>query len=265
MNNTGKFKKINPNTNSGKKDGNCRHYGKKGHFIRDCRFKKNEDAKLNKANLVEENSTEVIIAMVSEMQIGMITELSMAAATKSSDWWLDSGATIQVCNDKTQFKTYTTEYHSQEVLLGNHSSATVLGKGPVELQFTFGKTINLTNVFHVPDTRKNLVSANLLCKNGIKIVLESDKLIVSKNDMFVGKGYSCDGMFKLSLIKVNSSIYIVDDSSFLWHSRLAHLNYISLKYLSKQNLISCKEVTSRNCETCAQSKIKHKNLKLSIF
>lgn len=109
VNNTGKFKKTNPNTKSGKKDGNCHHCGKKGHFIRDCRFKKNEEAKLNNANLVEENSTEVIIAMVSKMQIGMITELSMAAATKSSDWWLDSGATIQLCNDKTQFKTYTTE------------------------------------------------------------------------------------------------------------------------------------------------------------
>lgn len=149
------------------------------------------------------------------------------------------------------------------MLLGNHTSTTVLGKGTIELQFTFGKTINLTNVFHVPDIRKNLVSANLLCKNGIKVVLESDKLILSKNDMFVGKGYSCDGMFKLRLIKVNSSIYIVDSSYFLWHSRLAHLNYISLKFLSKQNLISCKEVTSRNCETCAQSKITKKPLKMA--
>ena len=35
--------------------------------------------------MVEETHTEDIIAMVSEMQIGMIIELNMAAAIKSSD------------------------------------------------------------------------------------------------------------------------------------------------------------------------------------
>ena len=100
--------------------------------------------------------------------------------------------------------------------MGNHNSAKVLGKGTVELQFTSGKKLTLLNVLHVPEIRKNLVFANLLCKNGIKTVLESDKLIMSKNGMFVGKGYSCDGMFKLSINnKVNSSGYIVESSSHL--------------------------------------------------
>ena len=258
-NNLGKFKKTSFGTNSGKKNATCHHWGKKGHFIRDCRFKKNnEDAKLNKANMVEETHTEDIIAMVSEMQIGMITELNMAATVKSSDWWLDSGATIHVCNDRAQFKIYKTEDDGQEVLMGNHNGAKVLGKGTVELQFTSGKTMTLTNVFHVPDIKKNLVYANLLCKSGIKVVLEADKFILSKNGVFVGKGYSFDGMFKLSINKVNSSVYIVDSSSTLWHSRLAHLNYRSLKYLSKHDLISCKDVTFKNCEICTQDKITKK-------
>lgn len=105
---------------------------------------------------------------------------------------------------------------NQRVLMGNHNFAKVLGKGTVELQFTLGKKLILLNVLHVPEIRKNLVSANLFCKNGIKTVLESDKLIMSKNEMFVEKGYSCDGMFKLNIInKLNSSAYIVESSSHL--------------------------------------------------
>ncbi|KAM2907463.1 hypothetical protein COP2_047100 [Malus domestica] len=64
--------------------------------------------------MVENSGIDNIIAMVSMMHIGMITELNMAAAIKSSDWWLDPGATIHVCNDKAQFKTYEASTDNKE-------------------------------------------------------------------------------------------------------------------------------------------------------
>ena len=73
----------------------------------------------------------------------------MEAITKSSDWWLDSGATIHVCNDKSLYSAYEKAEDDQEVLMGNHNSGKVLGKGNVELQFTSGKKLTLTNVLHV--------------------------------------------------------------------------------------------------------------------
>ena len=36
--------------------------------------------------------------------------------------------------------------------------------------------------------------------SGVKAVLESNKLILSKNGRFVGKGYATDGMYKISII-----------------------------------------------------------------
>ena len=117
--------------------------------------------------------------------------------------------------------------------MGNHYIATFLGRGCVEIWFTSAKKVTLMNVLHVPDKRKNLVSANLLCKNGFKVVLESNKLILSKNSVFIGKGYSCGGMFKLSINNVmNVSAYIVEYPLFLWHERLGHINFISLKCMS---------------------------------
>ena len=66
------------------------------------------------------------------------------------------------------------------------------------------------NVFYIFKIRKNLMFVNLLYKSGLKIILESDKCIVTKSGAFVGKGYACDEMFKLNINKVNVSTYIVD-------------------------------------------------------
>uniref|UniRef100_A0A2N9HKM3 Retrovirus-related Pol polyprotein from transposon TNT 1-94-like beta-barrel domain-containing protein n=1 Tax=Fagus sylvatica TaxID=28930 RepID=A0A2N9HKM3_FAGSY len=154
----------------------------------ESRIREDKELNTSEANVVDE-----IVAMVSEMQIGMITEVHMAsAAGNSSEWWYDSGATIHVCNNKTLFKEYVEAGNGLEVLMGNHNTAKVLGTGTVELKSS-GKKLVLTNVYHILDIKKNLVSVSLLSKNGVKAVLESDKLILSKNGVFVGKGYSCNG------------------------------------------------------------------------
>ena len=58
-------------------------------------------------NMVEKDEVRELVAMVSNIQIEMITELNIATnVVKISDWWLDSGATVHVCNNKAWFKTY---------------------------------------------------------------------------------------------------------------------------------------------------------------
>uniref|UniRef100_A0A2N9GVD6 CCHC-type domain-containing protein n=1 Tax=Fagus sylvatica TaxID=28930 RepID=A0A2N9GVD6_FAGSY len=248
------------NSNKDKKGRACFHCGKKGHYIRECRFLKNQ-MKEKELNTSEANVVDEIVAMVSEMQIGMITEVHMAnAAENSSEWWYDSGATIHVCNNKMLFKEYVEAGNGLEVLMGNHNTAKVLGTGTVELILSSGKKLKLTNVYHVPDIKKNLVSASLLSKNGVKAVLESDKLILSKFGVFVGKGYSCNGMYKLNLIINKNDVgyaYIVN-SSLLWHARLGHLNFKYMKYMSKHGLISYKQDVHDKCEICIESKIRKK-------
>ncbi|KAG8482437.1 hypothetical protein CXB51_023946 [Gossypium anomalum] len=107
---------------------------------------------------------------------------------RSRNLWLDSIATVHVCNDQQQFNSYELVANC-EMVMGNYQSIKVLGQGMVELNFRSGKKLTLTNVLHVPDVRKNLVSASILCNKGFKIILESDKFALLKGDIYVGKGY----------------------------------------------------------------------------
>ena len=62
--------------------------------------------------------------------------------------------------------------------------------------------------------KKNLIFTNLLSKKGFKIVLDSNKVIVTKSGMFMGKGYSYDGMFKFIINEINVIYtYMVESTS----------------------------------------------------
>ena len=122
--------------------------------------------------------------------------------------------------------------------MGNENIANVFGKGIVELQFTSGNKLVPLNMFHVLEIRKNLLSTNLLYKKGLKVVLESDKVVISKNGVLVGKGYFCGGIFRLSINNnKNVSAYIVELSITI--SRFGHVNFNYLDYMSRHGLISC--------------------------
>jgi hypothetical protein len=83
----------------------------------------------------------------------------------------------------------------------NKSHARVLDFGTVILKFTSGKTVLLKNVQHVPSIKKNLVSGSQLCRDGYKIVSESNKCIMSKYGTFIEKGYGFGACFAYLCMK----------------------------------------------------------------
>jgi hypothetical protein len=123
--------------------------------------------------------------------------------------------------------------------MGNRSHARVLGVSTVILKFTTGKTMLLKNVQHVLSIKRNLVSGSLLCRDGHKLVFESNKCILSKYGTFVEKCYDSGGLFRLSLYDVcNKSVNnVVLNESYIWHSRLCHINFGCVSRLANLNLI----------------------------
>ena len=77
----------------------------------------------------------------------------------------------------------------EQVYVGDSKTTLILGKGKVLLKLTFGKTLALSDVLHVRTIRVNLVCIALLRKVGVKVSFELDKIVMTKNNVFVGKGY----------------------------------------------------------------------------
>ncbi|XP_070022222.1 uncharacterized protein [Nicotiana sylvestris] len=163
--------------------GNCYNYGKVGHKSPDCRLPK-KDKKKGQANIVENNDDiDDLCAMLSEYNL----------VGNQKEWWIDSGATQHVCAVKEAFATYSTAGPEKEISMGNNATAKIEGYGKIFLKMTSGK-------------------------NGFKCVFVSDKVVVSKNEMYVGKGYLTEGLFKLdvmvvdSMSKISASSYLLESN-----------------------------------------------------
>ncbi|GJZ32058.1 pol polyprotein [Tanacetum coccineum] len=182
--------------------GTCYNCDQLGHRVANCKMPTRVNPR--QANMVNDNVD--MIAMVSDV-IAMISEVNLIGSNNSG-WWVDTGATRHVCANKR--------------------------RGDIILKMTSDKELKLTNVLYVPEIHKNLVSGWLLNKFGFRLVFESDKFVLSKNQMYVGKGYAVNGMFKLNVMvvkndinKMNSSAYLIESSN-VWHGRLGHYCYVYL-------------------------------------
>ena len=167
----------------------CFTCGELGHFSKECSERAYHKGKNKNVNLMT----------TSNADDGYGNLPTVLSVFQSPSWWVDTGANIHVCADISMFSSYQ-GLQGVSVLMGNGSHASVRGVGMVDLKFTSRKIVQLRNVQHVPTIRKNLVSVSLLLRDGFKVVLESNKVVMSKHGQFIGKGYDCRGLFHLSLV-----------------------------------------------------------------
>lgn len=176
----------------------------------------------------------------------------------SNDWWLDSGANTHVCNVRSWFSNYQ-ESSGGDVILGNDLVAKVMGRGRIILEFTSGKDLVLNNVLHVPTIRRNLISGSILLSVGYRIVMESNKVVISKNNVFIGKGYVSERLIKLNVSsnimnrKVSPTVLNIENSS-IWHERLGHVNYVTIQRMINKGLLPNHNIKERyKCEISKKS------------
>ena len=235
---------------------------KKGHRAKDCHSRKEQGNPKKKRP--QDNVTEV--DDVSDMNLSAVVSEVNFIGSNTKEWWLDTGATHHVCSDKKMFSSYHNIDNGEQLFMGKSSSSKIEGQGKVVLKMTSGKELTLNDVLHVPEIRKNLVYESLLSKKGFKLVFVSDNFILTKNGMYVGKGYMSNGLFKINVMTVvpptkninnknTSSTYMLESSN-VWHGRLEHVNYDTLRRLiNMECLPKFKIDPNHKCEICVESKL----------
>ncbi|KAI3811289.1 hypothetical protein L1987_21010 [Smallanthus sonchifolius] len=195
----------------------CYNCGENSHLTQSCKAR---------ATMVDDDSMP-LVAMITEA-LEMIAEVNIAG-DKPQSWYVDMGATRHVCGDKNLFNTFTEVKGDPKLYMGNKATADIKGEGDVILKMTSGKELTLSNTLYVPEIRKNLVSGWLLNKFGFRLCIESDKVVLTKKGMFVGKGYALNAMFKLSVMvvkknmndKASTSSYMLElNYNIDWHVHL---------------------------------------------
>ncbi|GJX76585.1 pol polyprotein, partial [Tanacetum coccineum] len=181
--------------NNFKKVYHCWVCGKPGHKAKDCRHKKEHEG----GNFGRKSTKQI----------------PCASPSKEFDGVIESFLHSNVVNEL------------EPMFIGNGTSSKIEGKGKVILKLTSGKDLVLSNVLHVPNITKNLIYGPILSNKGFKLVIESDKLVITKGGMYVGKGYLDEGLFKLSVVTddnvINNnnagtstaSVYMIDPSSLV--------------------------------------------------
>ncbi|CAH9125353.1 unnamed protein product [Cuscuta epithymum] len=189
----------------------------------------------------------------------VVTEVNLVGSN-SNEWFVDTGATRHICSNRELFTTFEPS-NGEKVWMGNSAHSAVEGVGKVVLKMTSGKELTLNQVLFVPEIRKNLISGSLLNKHGFRMVFESDKLVLSKSGMYVGKGYACDGLFKLNVMTIINnnnkipSAYLLESSN-VWHGRLGHVNFNSIRRLINMEHIPKFTIDVKHkCDVCVEAKL----------
>jgi len=140
----------------------CFYYKKPRHFVRNCLKKKNDEKE--KANQACEDHEQMFIAALS------------ANDHTTYDWIVDSGATQHMTFQQEWFTTYE-RISPRRVFMGDDTVLEAIDKGSIKATMQMGGQLThttITQVFHVPKMKNNLISVSKLISEGFKVEFDKD-------------------------------------------------------------------------------------------
>ncbi|KAI9186582.1 hypothetical protein LWI28_018815 [Acer negundo] len=210
----------------------CFHCDKEGHFRRDCPERKNK-----KTQKTQEDGD---AAVVSDDGYESADVLTVSTKESHGEWILDSDCTYHMCPMRDLFAAYQS-IDVGKVLMGNNVACMLIGIGSVKIKMFDSEIRTLTNVRHIPDLKRNLISLSTLDEAGYSFKGNEGTLKISKGIMAVMKGQRCNGLYSLigSTITGTSAVGtpLEQDKTKLWHMRLGHVSERGLRELYRQGLL----------------------------
>jgi len=183
---------------------------------------------------------------------------------KKNTWYLDSAAGRTM----TGYQTLLEEYRVQEgpsITFGNDGDGKTEGYGVVS-----NGQVTFTRVAYVNGLKYNLISVSQLCDDGFKVLFDIQQGTVFNRDWKVVLIAPRKG--NIYAVDMNSSpseqcFYTKADeeTNWLWHKRLSHLNFKNINKLSRKQLADGIPPLSFNkdkpCPGCEMGKQKRASFK----
>ncbi|GKD61652.1 retrovirus-related pol polyprotein from transposon TNT 1-94, partial [Tanacetum coccineum] len=151
-------------------------------------------------------------------------------------WYLDSGCSRHMTGVKSYLHKYM-EKSGPKVVFGDDSTCTTEGYGSIKCN-----GIVFTKVAFVNGLKYNLISISQLCD--AKYIVQFDEkrgTIFNSNKEVVMIAPRVRDVYVLDMTSsVQESCFFAKASknlNWLWHKRLAHLNFKTINKLAKQNLV----------------------------
>ena len=143
--------------------------------------------------------------------------------------------------------------------MGNNTECKTVGIGTIKIKMFDGAVRTLTEVRHVPELRKSLVSLGSLDASGCTFTGANGILKVKKGALVVMKGEKTGSLYKLIGKTVTGDVAVSsssdDDATLLWHARLGHMSERGLLELHKRKLLKgIKSCQLDFCESCVLGK-----------
>ena len=214
----------------------CRRCQKFGHIAKDCRSKdsnrKNGDAWCTVLSTVNEDD----------------------------HWYFDSGASNHFAKSKETLDNL--ENYSGTVVAANRGAMHVVAKGSMKLWTTVSpndKPIEVNDVRVIPDLSTNLLSVSQIVKRGSTVTFDKDGVkVINAAGAIVATGSMVKDIFRLNQATPKPQALAVSttESLELWHKRMGHLNFDSVRRL-KNGLVSgvhYNEAAVEKCKVCAMGK-----------
>lgn len=252
----------------------CNYCGRKGHYWRDCEkrkknFKKNskfENSRVEKVNICDGESDTSEVEEENEEEDEFVFLSSSDEPTSTVTWFLDSGATEHMTNDRSIFKTFNKLEKPVKIAIAEKGQTLIARfSGDVAAFTSTGQRVIFQKILYVPELRQNLFSVRKIEEKGYKIIFFNGKAKIFKGNKLVFAASKLNRLYEFNLIipaeKVESCV-AEEDLTTLWHKRLGHINKTSLTKMVQKNMVSGLPLTAadisedfqNNCEGCIAGK-----------